>query len=181
MSIIQKLLGKSGYFMEADEATLTSLKSTEPKPEKAKKEKAKPAPEPKVESAPVVQPVPEEVIQATTESVAAPAPVTSVAVTDSGTMTEPASANAAPKKSRKKSKAVVAAAAPAQDAAVGDVQALVAAAIAQDSAERVKEAEAGSSDATFATDYLVVPTMKGRRRPGPSLAGFMGMAGSMRR
>lgn len=167
--------------MEADEATLASLKSTEPKPTTTKKEEVKPVSESKVESAPVVQPVPKKVTEATTASVAAPAPVTSVAATDSGAMTEPASADAAPKQSRKKSKAVVAAVASAEDAAAGDVQALVAAAIAQDSAERVQAAEAGSSETTFATDYLVVPTMAGRRRPGPSLAGFMGMAGSMRR
>ncbi|MEB3229880.1 MAG: hypothetical protein VKJ64_02640 [Leptolyngbyaceae bacterium] len=61
--------------------------------------------------------------------------------------------------------------------ATDPIQALVDAAIAQASVKN------GAGEATpvqtFATDYLVIPSMGGRRRPGPSLSPFMDISTTM--
>ena len=68
--------------------------------------------------------------------------------------------------------------APAAVVTVDPVQALIDQAIQAASTESQATAKA---EKTFATDFLVTPARGGRRRPGPSLGGFMDMASKMRR
>ena len=174
MSIIQKLLGGPGFFMEADEETLASIKSAEPKPAKA--------PEAKVE-APAAPPVVEQKVVAEAPVVEAPPapPATSSEVTVTETAPVAVTVEETPVKADNTAAAVADPVPAANVTGAGpDIQALVDAAIAQASTEAVQSAEA-AAEQTFATDYLLVDSMKGRRKPGPSLTGFMDMAGTMRR
>lgn len=168
MSIIKKLLGGPGFFAEADE-------STAPAPS---------ASQPTVAPAPVAAPVVEEV----TVAPEAAAPSGEGA---EGAIAAPEAAPVA-KKARKSKKrkskkkggstvddaVVVAPAAPAAVVTVDPVQALIDQAIQSASTDSQAAAEEGR---TFATDFLVTPSRGGRRRPGPSLGGFMDMASNMRR
>lgn len=158
--------------MEADEETLAKIEASTP---------AKPAPVEQTPAAPApVTPEPAAVD---------PAPVASSIATEESNPATPEVvapvAEAAPKKkarpSKKSSEEV------SQDTAatvvassVGDIQSLVDAAIAE-AAVLTQAEEDATSQATFATDFLLTSTMKGRRRPGPSLTGFMDMASTMKR
>ena len=164
MSIIKKLLGGPGYFMDAADKPAESAGSTAAK--------ATPVAPPPVVESPVVPEPPSQlktVAETATEEVIAEVATTSA------------------KKTRKKKTSAVAAdpvPAPASVAVSGgmtDVQALVEGAIAQASAESAQQDAETAAEKTFANNYLLVPTIKGRRKPGPSLTGFMDMAGSMRR
>ncbi|NET53323.1 MAG: hypothetical protein F6K09_33095 [Merismopedia sp. SIO2A8] len=184
MSIIQKLLGGPGYFMEADEETLSKIESSasaKPTSVKQKPVDAAPVtsepvvPEPVVPEPTVVAVDPEApVVVAEQTSMASEAEVVPVAVAD----------QASKKKSRRKKKKTGKAsqdnaAVVAPETTVGDIQSLVDAAIAEASAQVQTEDSAPAQ--TFSTDFLLTSTMKGRRRPGPSLTGFMDMAGAMKR
>lgn len=162
MSIIKKLLGGPGFYMEAGDVP----------PESAKPSKVQPA----VVKAEPKAPIVEKVVAEAPAEVAAPVE----------TETAIATAVAPTKTSIKKKKAAEAAAveAPTVEAAtpiavLTDVQSLVETAIAQASAE--KRDQEAAAERTFATDYLLVPTMNSRRKPGPSLNGFMDMVSTMKR
>lgn len=156
MSIIKKLLGGPGFYMEAEDAPPESATPAKVQPAVVKTEPKAPVAEKVVAEAPVVE---------------APAPVEPKV----DAATDPVPTKTSVKK--KKAAAPVETAAPV--AALTDVQALVENAIAQASVE--KSEQEAAAERTFATDYLLVPTMKGRRKPGPSLTGFMDMASTMKR
>jgi len=152
MGIIKKLLGGPDFAMVADDA----------------------APTPVQEAVTVIEESPD------VEKVEEPAEAVADAASD---VTEAAPAKKRSKRKKKATKATSTAAAgstaaPASAPVTEDpIQALIDAALAQTAPKAETEEEAAQ---TFATDYLLTPSMS-RRRPGPSLDGFKGMASTMRR
>ncbi|NEQ96435.1 MAG: hypothetical protein F6K30_06880 [Cyanothece sp. SIO2G6] len=154
MGILKNILGEPGFAMEA-------------------------GPEDKTANAAAT-------VTAPSQEPIAPVPTEAPEIDATATAVEPSPEPAAtPKRRARKSKASAENQAPVSQpvvaAPVDPIQALVDAAIAQASSETAAAA-AASAEAetkTFATDYLITPTMRGRRRPGPSVAKFMDIAMTM--